>query len=82
MMKVHSTLPITKKKYVEILLNYRQLFIKGDVIIGDWGIFGVEIFLCYGRYFIKDDFVIGRVECKPLYLDTNASAVGVGASLL
>ena len=51
------------KKYVEILLHYRQLFIKGDVIIGEWGIFGVEIFLCYSQFFIKGDFVIGGVEC-------------------
>ena len=32
---VHSTPPITKKKYAEILLRYRQLFIKGDVFIGE-----------------------------------------------
>ena len=36
-----------KKRYAEILLHYRWLFIKGDVIIGEWGIFGVEISLCY-----------------------------------
>ena len=29
-----------KKKFVEILLHYRWLFIKADVIIGEWGIFG------------------------------------------
>ena len=34
---IHSTLPI--KKYVEILLHYRWLFIKGGVFIGEWGIF-------------------------------------------
>ena len=53
-----------KKKYPEILLHYGRLFVKGDVIIGEWSIFGVEIFLCYSRYFVKGDFVIGRVECS------------------
>ena len=52
-----------KKKYAEILLRYRQLFIKGDVFIGERGIFGVEVFLCYRQFFDKSDFVIGRVEC-------------------
>ena len=62
-----STLNSTynEKKYAEILLHYRQLFIKGDVIIGEWEIFGVEVFLCYSQFFVKGDFVIGRVECKP-----------------
>ena len=60
---IHSTLPIMKKKYAEILLHYRWLFVKGNVIIGEWGIFGVEIFLCYSQFFIKGNFVIGRVEC-------------------
>ena len=41
--EIHSTLPITKKKYAEILLHYRWLFVKGDIIISEWGIFGVEI---------------------------------------
>ena len=53
-----------EKKYVEILLHYRQLFVKGHVIIGEWGIFGVEIFLHYSQFFIKGDFIIGGVECK------------------
>ena len=33
-----------KKKSADILLHYRQLFVKGNVIIGEWGIFGVETF--------------------------------------
>ena len=45
---------------MEILLCYRQLFIKGDVITGK---FVVEIFLCYSRFFVKGDFVMGGVEC-------------------
>ena len=53
-----------KKKYVEILICYRWLFVKGDVIIGEWSIFGVEIFLCYSQFFIKGNLVIGRVECS------------------
>ena len=51
------------KKKSEILLHYRQLFIKGGVIIGDWSIFGVEIFLPYRQFFLKGNFVIGGVEC-------------------
>ena len=56
------------KKYVEIFLHYRWLFIKGDIIIGEWEIFGVEVFLRYSQFFVKGDFVIGRVErmcCEP-----------------
>ena len=53
-----------EKKYVEILLHYRQLFIKGDVIVGKWELFGVEVFLCYSQFFVKGNFVIGRVECR------------------
>ena len=49
---LHSTLPITKK-YVEILLHYRQLFVKGNVFIGEWGIFGAEIFLHYSHFLLK-----------------------------
>ena len=36
-----------EKKYAEILLCYRQLFIKGGVFIGEWHVFGAEVFLCY-----------------------------------
>ena len=50
---IHSTLHIMKKKYAEILLHYRQLFIKGDIIIGEWGTFGVEIFLHYSHFLLK-----------------------------
>ena len=52
-----------EKKYAEILLRYRWVFVKDDVLIGEWGIFGAEVFLHYSRFFIKSDFVIGRVEC-------------------
>ena len=48
---------------MEIFLHYRWLFIKGDVFIGEWEIFGVEIFLRYSRFFVKGDFVIDGVEC-------------------
>ena len=61
---VHSTPPITKNKCAEILLHYRQLFVKGDVFIGEWHVFGAEVFLRYSRFFIKGDFVTGGVECK------------------
>ena len=36
-----------EKKYAEILLRYRQLFVKGNVFIGEKGIFGAEVFLHY-----------------------------------
>ena len=36
-----------EKKYVENLVCYRQLFIKGDVFIGEWGTFGAEVFIRY-----------------------------------
>ena len=53
-----------EKKYVEILLRYRQLFVKDDVLIGEWGIFGAEVFLCYSCFFfVKGNFIIGGVEC-------------------
>ena len=44
---LHSNSTYNEKKYAEILLHYRQLFIKGDVFIGEWSIFGAEVFLCY-----------------------------------
>ena len=56
-----------KKKYVEILLHYRWLFIKGNIFIGEKGIFGAEVFLRYRWFFIKSDFAIGGVECKWIY---------------
>ena len=56
------------KKICEILLHYRWLFIKDDIIIGEWGIFGVEILLCYSQFFVKGNFIIGRVECMPKIL--------------
>ena len=52
-----------EKKYADILLRYRWLFVKGNVIIGEWDIFGVEVFLCYSQFFVKDNFIIGGVEC-------------------
>ena len=49
------------------MLHYRQLFVKGDMFIGEWGIFGVEVLLHYSQFFIKGDFVIGRFECTYHY---------------
>ena len=46
-------LSIMKKKYAEILFHYRWLFFKGNVIIGEWGIFGVEIFLVIADFLLK-----------------------------
>ena len=52
-----------EKKYAEILLCYRRLFVKGDAFIGEWSIFGTKVFLHYSRFFVKGGFVIGTVEC-------------------
>ena len=41
-----------EKKYAEILL-YRWLFIKGNIFIGEWGIFGVDIFLLIANFSLK-----------------------------
>ena len=49
---------------MEILLCYRWLFIKGDVFIGEWGIFGTEVFLHYSQFFVKGNFIIDGVECR------------------
>ena len=46
-----------EKKYAEILLCYRQLFVKGNVFIGEWGIF-VWRFSFITAIFIKGDFVL------------------------
>ena len=60
----HCTLNSTyNKKYAEIFLHYRWLFVKGNVIIGEWEIFGAEVCLHYSHFFVKDNFVIGGVEC-------------------
>ena len=53
-----------EKKYAEILLHYRWVFVKDNVLIGEWGIFGAEVFLHYSQFFVKGDFVIGGVECS------------------
>ena len=60
---VHSTPPITKIKYTEIFLRYRQLFVKCDVFIGEWEIFGTEVYLHYSQFLVKGDFVMDGVEC-------------------
>ena len=62
-----------EKKYVEILLCYKQLFIKGNVFIGELGIFDAEVFLHYSWFFIKGNFIIGRVECMYIYKQTHKS---------
>ena len=63
-----------EKKYAEIFLCYRQLFVKGDIIIGEWSVFGVEIFLHYSQFFVKGDFVIDGVEC--IFSKTKQKLVG------
>ena len=53
-----------EKIYVEIFLCYRWLFVKGNIFISEWEIFGAEVFLHYGQFFIKGDFIIDGVECS------------------
>ena len=50
---VHSTPVYNKNKYAEILLCYRQLFVKGDVFIGEWDVFGAEVFLVIVNFSLK-----------------------------
>ena len=47
---------------MEIFLHYRWLFIKGDIFMGEWKIFGAEVFLHYSQFFIKGDFIIDGLE--------------------
>ena len=48
---------------MEILLCYRQLFVKGDVFIGEW-VHLVWLFsFIIADFLFKCNFVIGRVEC-------------------
>ena len=42
-----------ENKYAEILLHYRWLFIKGDVFIGEWGIFGAEFSFVIANFSLK-----------------------------
>ena len=46
-----------------MIMTETYTFVKGDVFISEWGIFGAEVFLRYSRFFVKGDFVIGGVEC-------------------
>ena len=46
-----------EKNYAEIFLPYRQFFIKGDISIGEWEIFGAEVFLCYSQFFVRGNLV-------------------------
>ena len=73
------------KKYVEIFVCYRCLFVMGDIIIGEWEIFGAEVFLRYSRFFVISDFVIGGVECTylikvKLLITNEKKAYGVSQS--
>ena len=61
------------KKYAKIFLPYRQLFIKGNIFIGEWETFGAEIFLHYSQFFIKGNFIIDGVECTEFPLQRSVS---------
>ena len=52
-----------EKKYAEIFLHYRWLFIKGNVFTGELEMVGAQVFLCYSRFFVKGNFIIDGVEC-------------------
>ena len=49
--KLNST--YNEKKYAEIFLHYRQLFVKGDIFIDEWVIFGAEVFLVIADFSLK-----------------------------
>ena len=70
-MAIYTQLRLKRKKYAEILLRYRQLFVKGDVFIGEWDVFGAEVFLRYSQFFVKGDFIIGGVECMSVIQSVN-----------
>ena len=42
-----------EKKSAEIFLHYRWLFIKGNVFIGEWEIFGAEVFLVIADFSLR-----------------------------
>ena len=63
MLIIYTQLHLQWKKIWGDLLHYRQLFVKGNLFIGEWGIFGADIFLRYSQFFFKADLIIGRVEC-------------------
>ena len=63
--RLHSTPPITKKKYAEIFLRYRWLFIKSNVVIGEWKIYGAELSFLYSRFFRQRQLHIGGVCVIP-----------------
>ena len=64
------------------LLCYRWFFVKGNVFIGEWGIFGAEVIPCYSRFFIKGNFVIGGVECTFLQQRVMPSVVNPAYTVL
>ena len=56
-----------EKKCAEIFLCYWQLFIKGDIFIGEWEIFGAEVFHHYSWFFVKGNFIIDGVKCSLIF---------------
>ena len=52
-----------EKKYAEILLRYRWLFVKGDLFIGEQVYLVRRYCFVIGDFSLKGDFVIGGVEC-------------------
>ena len=43
-----------EKKYMEIFHHYKWLFIKGDIFIGEWGIFGTKVFFIIANFSLKE----------------------------
>ena len=42
-----------EKKYAEIFHRYRRLFLKGDVFISEWVIFGAEFSFVIANFSLK-----------------------------
>ena len=55
-----------EKQCAGILLCYRQLYIKGNITIGEWGIFGVDTILQKSGVIYR--FRCGRVDCDEEYI--------------
>ena len=62
-----------KKKYAEILLHYRQLFIKGNIIIGEWKYLVWKFSFIIADFSLNATLFIGGVECM---LQCNGNVTG------
>ena len=80
---IHCTLNLAynEKKYAETFLHYRQFFVKGNIIMGEWEIFAVEVSFIIADFLLKATLLLGGVECTSfhlqyMYIDTLCSSSG------